>query len=101
MPSGFLILGAAGAGGGGASSGVSFFLGKAITPESPVGPPASGAAWSAGCGGVCGVCGAGVVDCDQDRGDNAAANDTTSNAASGKLRREETDGRKVDMTTSV
>src|SRR5580658_1678991 len=47
-PSGFLNLGSAGAGGG-VSSGLSFFLGSAMDPLSPPGPPAAGAVWS-GCG---------------------------------------------------
>ena len=49
IPAGFLIVGAAGAGGV-TLSGLAFFLGRAITPVSPVGPPESGVAWSGGWG---------------------------------------------------
>ena len=59
MPSGFLILGADGAtGGGGVSSGWAFFLGTTMGPLSPAGPPESGLEVS-GCWGCCG-CGVGV-----------------------------------------
>src|SRR5208282_4822947 len=99
MPSGFLILGAAGAGGG-TSAGASFFLGSAMTPESPPGPPASGAVWSGCCaGGIGGVVGG--VAWDRAKGATVTVIDRMSNAASSKRREVGTDWRRVCMTTSL
>ena len=56
-PSGALNSGRAGAGGGVLSE-LSGFLGRAIGPLSPLGPPASGACWSGCCAaGCCGAAG--------------------------------------------
>src|ERR1017187_2272207 len=94
-PSGFLNLGAAGATGRGASSGLSFFLGRAMAPASAPGPPASGEAWS-GCwgGGWGGFCA---------RASDAAANatETSNSQVSEEWRRTFAFRRLVNMATSV
>src|ERR1039458_9021165 len=99
IPSGFLIVGTAGAGGV-TLSGLAFFLGRAMTPVSPLGPPESGVAWSGGWG-CCPAGGAEGSVWAWHNGADATATTASIRTASENRRRTETNGRIGTMTTSL